>query len=145
MKKLRKDTLGNLKGMLHYARKKLDVTLNPKVLEKPAPNKTYAPGIALKAAIVGLLTDCTSGSSIKKRLDELNGLLGKVSSPARSTISNLLNEQRTVCWLDDRLLNLLNALKRMRLLKTFGRGMVIAYIDGIDLGEVHKAGGPVIK
>ena len=142
MNNLIPNTNGNLAKMASYAKKTLELPFRPKELSKSAPRKTLAPSLALSATITGILTDCKSASQIEQRLREINSKLGKVRSESRSSLGNLLDEERTLDWLSERLLNFLFIAHRMRLLKTEGsEGLVIAFIDGLDLGEVHRDGG----
>ena len=98
MKNLIPNTNGNLAKMASYAKKTLELPFRPKELSKSAPRKTLAPSIALSATITGILTDCKSASQIEERLREINSKLGKVSSESRSSLGNLLDEERTLDW-----------------------------------------------
>ena len=142
MKNLKSNTNGNLAKMASYAKKTLELPFRPKELSNPAPLKTLAPAVALSATITGLLTGCSSASQIATRLKEINLKAGKVSSEARSSLGNLLDEVRCFDWLEDKLVNFLFIAHKMRLLKCKeSNGLIVASIDGIDLGEVNHDGG----
>lgn len=142
MKNLQQNTNGNLAKIARYSAKTLQVSFKPEELSKPAKNKTLAPSLAIRATVTGLLTGCTSAAAIEGLQREINGKLGRVKTEARSSIGNLLDESRTLEWLNGRLLNFLFIAHKLRLLKTNETGeLIVAFIDGLDLGEVHNNGG----
>ena len=137
-----KSTRANFKRSCIYADKTLGLDLWPDELKVAAKYKVYAPTAALFPVFSALMTGCKSTAQIKGHMDGMNKRLGKVSSRCISTIAGLLGEKRTSDYLNEYLLSLFytcNSLRKLRL-KEFS-GKIVAFIDGIDLGEVRHGGG----
>ena len=130
------------KRIFAYAEKTFKFLIRPEELSRPAKHKSYAPANAVLAVFSGLITGKNSATQIEKHLDKINHKLGKVSTRCRSTIGNLLDEERTLTYLNNYLLSLLTTCHSLRALKLDNyERLVVAFVDGIDLGEVHHAGG----
>ena len=138
----------NLSSKAHYKRfnvyrkKTFKFLLSQEELLSRAKYKSYSPANTLFAVFSALIVGKNSATQIEKHLADINLKLGKVSTRCRSTIGNLLNEERTLTYLNNYLFSLLKTCHSLRALKLdeYGR-LVVAFVDGIDLGEVHHAGG----
>lgn len=140
MKKL--SSRAHYKRFCTYGEKTFKFPLSPEELSAPAKYKSYSPANAISAVFSGLITGKNSALQIEKHLENINHKLGKVSTRCRSTIGSLLDEDRSLTYLNNYLLSLLKTCHSLRALKLdeFG-SLVVAFVDGIDLGEVHHAGG----
>ena len=142
MKNLKTNPSGNIAKLAKYSHKVLKMPFRPEELNTPLKNKTYAPDLAILAAMVSLMTGANSAAQMSTLMRDISEKQGRGSSLSRSTIGTLLNEPRTLDWLNERLLGFLEIAKSMRVFKVDGIGNnIAAVVDGIDLGEVHKDGG----
>ena len=135
-------TKGHYKRLVTYAGKTFKINLCPEMLKRPAKFKSFSPAIAVYTVFSALMNGKKSASEIEKHLLMLNQKLGRVSSPCRSTLGDLLNEERTLSCLNNYLINCFRVANSLRSLRPeeFGR-LTVALIDGVDIGEVYHEGG----
>ena len=138
----KKKSIGHFAKLNHYASKTFGWNPNSSELQNSSKYKTFSPSIAVSSVFSGLLTGCSSAQDLEKHLEFINFSQGRSASPCRATIGSLLNEERTLHFLNNFLLYTFSVALRLRMLKLKEfDNHIIAFVDGIDLGEISHANG----
>jgi len=132
---------GSYASIQKYTMRTVGVNYFDPALMKPLPGKTFAPATILPDIASALLIGKRSAREITKHHAEIRNKLCRPAVLCRSTIGNLLDEERTANKLQDDLLKCFSVAKSLRILETYPRtASIVALIDGIDLGQVHEGG-----
>jgi len=137
-----KKSKGDYTGIQNYTRKTAKINFKDPTLTKPLPGKSYAPSAILPDIASALLLGKRSAREISKHHKNTRYKLGLTKALSRSTIGDLLNEERTSAKLQKDLLSIFMVANNLRILTTFPKtGCIVALIDGIDWGKVHEGDG----
>lgn len=129
---------GSYSGIIKYSQKTLKLGFDSDLLRTPLKGKSFAPAEILRHVHSGLLVGKHSLRELTDHHVLICQKLGRTSARCRDTIAHLLNEPRVADELKKQLISLfLKAKNDLRIFNlATSSGLIVALIDGIDLGEV---------
>lgn len=133
-------TKSSIDGIFRYAKKTIKFDFFNEALIKAAPNKVYRPYQIIRAVMTGMFCGKYTGQDFKKTADQLQDKLNKSRSPCAATMRDVLAEERVHHFLTKQLWSHYQVAKRLRLHNSLPglKGMELATVDAIDIGEIHK-------
>lgn len=134
--------IGHYKKLMKYALSTCGLDESLTILRARAKGKQYSALQAVEISLSGIFTNAKSANQLHQHGIAINQKRLCNRAPMRSTIGELLNEARTVEALTGALWNLFKVCQGLRILKLSRyHNLLTAFLDGIDLGEVHQKGG----